>query len=186
MLVLSLPGVAVTYNGEEIGMQDGSITFEQGTDPQACNGKREHFSANSRDFERTPFQWDSSKNAGFSDANSTWLPVGIGYEECNLERQKSEGEKSHYGVYKRMVELRKKDPFKFGDLKVVALSANVLGLMRRRSTEMYILVVNFANSSETVQLQHFCVPDVPVLEVSVANSESERKQGCVLSVFFCW
>jgi alpha-glucosidase len=48
MLVTLLPGTAVTYNGEEIGMTD--LDIESPIDD--------------RDPERTPFQWDNSTSAG--------------------------------------------------------------------------------------------------------------------------
>lgn len=48
MLVTLLPGTGVTYNGEEIGMTD--LAMESPND--------------SRDPERTPFQWDDSISAG--------------------------------------------------------------------------------------------------------------------------
>lgn len=67
MLEMILPGVAVTYNGEEIAMEDKlDISWEETQDPQACNGDREHYRERTRDPNRTPFQWDDTKNAGMS------------------------------------------------------------------------------------------------------------------------
>lgn len=64
---LLLPGTSITYYGEEIGMVDNyDITYEEGVDPQGCNYPKESFKEMSRDFERTPFQWDDSVNAGES------------------------------------------------------------------------------------------------------------------------
>ncbi|XP_025831783.1 maltase A1-like [Agrilus planipennis] len=74
MLITLLPGIANTYNGEEIGMEDGEVTWEEGQDSIACQSARENFQSTSRDFQRTPFHWDSTVNAGFSTANKTWLP----------------------------------------------------------------------------------------------------------------
>jgi alpha-glucosidase len=39
----------------------------------------------SRDFQRTPMQWSGKPNAGFSTANSTWLPVAKDYMENNVK-----------------------------------------------------------------------------------------------------
>lgn len=65
MLEMILPGIAVTYNGEEIGMLDKSdISWEDTQDPQACNAGRDKYQSRSRDPNRTPFQWDATKNAG--------------------------------------------------------------------------------------------------------------------------
>jgi glycosidase len=59
-----LPGVGVTYNGEEIGMEITFITFEQCKDPQGLNAGKDGYLEATRDLERTPFQWDSSTSAG--------------------------------------------------------------------------------------------------------------------------
>lgn len=87
MVAALLPGVSVTYNGEEIGQEDGEVTWDQGTDPSACNGLREDFEAVSRDFERTPFHWDNTTFAGFTSGSSTWLPVSVKYKQNNLADQ---------------------------------------------------------------------------------------------------
>ena len=61
-----LPGIGVTYNGEELGMEDKlDISWEDTQDPQACNSDPEHYLPLSRDRNRTPFQWDNSTNAGY-------------------------------------------------------------------------------------------------------------------------
>lgn len=65
MLAMILPGVAVTYYGEEIGMIDKTdITWEETQDPSACNAGKEKYQSRSRDPVRTPFQWNFQYNAG--------------------------------------------------------------------------------------------------------------------------
>lgn len=65
MLSMILPGLAVTYNGEEIGMVDKrDISWEDTQDPQGCIAGKNKFKSTSRDPERTPFQWDATKHAG--------------------------------------------------------------------------------------------------------------------------
>lgn len=64
VMVLILPGVSVTYNGEEIGMENTWISWEDTVDPQGCNAGIEKYETASRDPERTPFQWDSTTSAG--------------------------------------------------------------------------------------------------------------------------
>ena len=59
-----MPGVSVTYNGEEIGMENTYITWEQCVDPQGINAGPCCYLDATRDLERTPFQWDTTTSAG--------------------------------------------------------------------------------------------------------------------------
>lgn len=63
-LVMMLPGTAITYNGEEIGMADGLVRWDQTVDPWGKAGGAAKYEANSRDPFRTPFHWDDTQNAG--------------------------------------------------------------------------------------------------------------------------
>lgn len=78
-------------------MTDGEISWEETVDPQACNTDPLHYQAKSRDPCRTPFHWDSSKNAGFSNANKTWLPVASNYATVNVAVEQA-AKRSHYNV----------------------------------------------------------------------------------------
>jgi alpha-glucosidase len=66
MITLLLPGVGVTYNGEEIGMENTWISWEDTKDPQGCNAGKDAYERASRDPARTPFQWDNTTSAGRS------------------------------------------------------------------------------------------------------------------------
>jgi len=59
-----LPGVGVTYNGEEIGMENTYITWGQTVDPQGINAGPNGYLNATRDMQRTPFQWDNTTSAG--------------------------------------------------------------------------------------------------------------------------
>ena len=85
MLLLLLPGVATTYYGEEIGMVNVRISFEDTQDPQGKNAGRELYTLLSRDPCRSPMQWNAGKNAGFSTAEKTWLPVNENIQNCNVQ-----------------------------------------------------------------------------------------------------
>lgn len=79
-------------------MTDGYVSWEDTKDPQACNTNDPiNYWKHSRDPNRTPFHWDDSKNAGFSDGNSTWLPVADNYKTLNVAAQ-MKSKKSHYQV----------------------------------------------------------------------------------------
>ena len=65
MLNLLLPGTCVTYQGEELGMEDMmEIRLDQTKDIQALTVDPSIYKEWTRDPERTPFQWDASRHAG--------------------------------------------------------------------------------------------------------------------------
>lgn len=147
MLIAILPGVMVTYNGEEIGMENGEVTCEQGKDPQAIQNCST-FDEVSRDFERTPFQWNTTINAGFSLANKTWLPVSKKYMETNFALEIKEGRSSHYGIYRSLLKFRKvfKRKVVMDTLTVTKIRNNVLQVLRTRDNREYIYLSNFGDT----------------------------------------
>ncbi|KAI8427347.1 hypothetical protein MSG28_001922 [Choristoneura fumiferana] len=146
-LSMLLPGVAVTYQGEEIGMKDGYVSWEDTVDVAACNqGNPDNYMDYSRDPARTPYHWDSSISAGFSTNATTWLPVAEDYMEINLQKQK-EDDRSHYK----------------------ALSENTFILVRYLVTfDTYALVFNVGTVTDTVDLAAMEVLKEP-LSVVVGN-----------------
>ena len=95
-LLFSLPGTPVIYYGDEIGMGD-------------------NFFLGDRNGVRTPMQWSSDKNAGFSRANPQrlYLPViydpEYHYESVNVEAQNN-NPNSLLRWMKRLIALRKRYP----------------------------------------------------------------------------
>jgi alpha-glucosidase len=168
-LLMTLPGAAVTYNGDEIGMLDyRDISWEDTVDPAACNTNPDVYKKFSRDPERTPFQWSAQKNSGFSKADKTWLPVNPNYETLNLEAEQPRVF-SHYSIYKRLAELRKEPSFVQGSFHVQALNQNVLAFVRQLiGHEIYVIIINVGNQEEVVDLSVFSeLPDkLTVVEVS--------------------
>ncbi|XP_043493241.1 maltase 1-like [Polistes fuscatus] len=154
MLPMILPGVAVTYYGEEIGMVDKrDISWEDTQDPQACNAGKDKYLNASRDPNRTPFQWDYTINAGFNKGAKTWLPVHENYKLVNLLNQKNSTEQSFYKMYRSLIKLRKTSRvLKEGSLKLKVLKLNtdycynceVLSITRELPGESMTLLMSFS------------------------------------------
>lgn len=85
ILLLTLPGTPITYYGEEIGMQNIQVSYDDTQDPFGRNYGKERYREVSRDPCRSPMQWNSEKHAGFSNSTKTWLPVHPGYKALNVE-----------------------------------------------------------------------------------------------------
>lgn len=76
MLLLLLPGTPIVYNGDEIGMTGSKIRWDQTTDVYALDLGPMFYEIYSRDPERTPFQWNSSRHAGlYGNASNSNLTL---------------------------------------------------------------------------------------------------------------
>lgn len=183
MLAALLPGIQITYSGEEIAQENGYVTFEQGKDPIACKTNETTYMEISRDFERTPFHWDKTKNAGFSEADETWLPVSERYLENNLEDQSDTDYQSHYRVYQELMQLRKQPTFIKGKLKLTAATNKVVAFSRTlEGHDTYVCLFNMGDTSEILNLTDiFGFSDV-YFEVAVVSVDSQFKKRLV---FLC-
>ncbi|OFW13257.1 MAG: maltose alpha-D-glucosyltransferase [Acidobacteria bacterium RIFCSPLOWO2_12_FULL_67_14] len=135
-LLFSLPGTPILYYGDEIGMGDNVYLGDR-------NGVR------------TPMQWSSDRNAGFSRADPARLYAPVimdsvhGYEAINVEAQ----ERSPYSLLhwmKRMIALRKQHQvFGRGTLQFIQTWNRKVFVYVRRYEQDIVLCV--ANLSRTVQ-----------------------------------
>ncbi|OWR49828.1 alpha amylase precursor [Danaus plexippus plexippus] len=178
-LNMMLPGVAITYQGEEIGMRDGYVSWEDTVDVNACNqGNPDNYLDYSRDPARTPYQWDNTTNAGFSSSSKTWLPVAQDYVEINLQAQR-EAERSHYKVYKTMSNLRKEPTLSHGNYYAKALSEHTFVLVRHLITyDTFALVFNVGNELDIIDLSTVDFLTEP-LTVHTSSIHSNRLPGQV-------
>ncbi|XP_013201279.2 maltase A1 [Amyelois transitella] len=176
MIVMLLPGIAVTYMGEEIGMVDGYVSWEDTVDPSGCNTDDPiNYWTASRDPERTPFQWNADKNAGFSTGDKTWLPVADGYENLNVEVQRNT-DRSHLNVYKALVNLRSGNVFRYGRYESVALNSDIFAFRRWYNGDTYVVVINFRDVPYTIDLTYFENVNGH-LEVVVSSIHSQKEAG---------
>ncbi|XP_055694571.1 maltase A3-like [Lutzomyia longipalpis] len=153
MILNTLPGVSITYNGEEIGMTDVFLTWDQTVDPAACNSNPQIYDQFSRDPARTPFQWDSSTSAGFSTSPSTWLPVSSLYQQVNVKVQKN-APRSHLKVYRQLLRLRHTETLQKGTVETRTHGQNVLSITRRLSgRDTYITIANIGGQRESIDIR---------------------------------
>ena len=139
-LLFSLPGTPVTYYGDEIGMGDNIFLGDR-------NGVR------------TPMQWSSDRNAGFSRANpqQLYLPVNIDpeyhYETINVEAQQNN---SHSLLWftKRLIQQRKQfRAFGRGTLEFLYPSnRKVLAFIRQYQEETILAIANLSRFAQCVEL----------------------------------
>lgn len=107
------------------------ISYQETVDPAACNlNETNNWREISRDPQRTPFQWDATKWAGFSQGSKDpWLPIHPNYKEVNLKLQK-EFKRSTYKYYLQLSKLRLDHTLIYGDFKSTVVGQNVLAYSR--------------------------------------------------------
>ena len=130
MLTLLLPGQTITYYGEEIGMIDGNVTWDDTVDLRALEKSEKEYEEYSRDPFRTPMQWDDTVSAGFSSNETTFLPVNSDYKEINVKKQLDDPD-SNLEAYKKLSMIRENPIFTRGDYELTVVNdTNILILKR--------------------------------------------------------
>ncbi|MBE3637620.1 alpha-amylase family glycosyl hydrolase [Mangrovicoccus algicola] len=86
-LQLTLRGGAVIYQGDELGLPHPELAYEDILDPWA---KAFWPVFEGRDGARTPFPWDGGPQAGFSEADRTWLPPAREHRGLDVATQEAD------------------------------------------------------------------------------------------------
>ena len=141
MLLLTLRGTPTMYYGDELGMRDVPIPPDKIQDPQGLNMPDKDLS---RDPARTPMQWDSSTNAGFSTA-TPWLPLPENFRRINVEVQQ-EYPYSMLQFYRRLITLRQKEPaLHIGDYLPLLTKPPLLGFIRKHESKQFLILLNLSH-----------------------------------------
>jgi alpha-glucosidase len=141
-LIVSLRGSICIYQGEELGLLEADIAYEDLQDPY---GIRFWPGFKGRDGCRTPMPWDAGrKNAGFSKARKTWLPVPAGHAEAAVSVQRRDPN-SVMTAYRAMLAFRRAlPPLVEGSVEVLEAGEAVLALARRSGSDTVLCVFNLA------------------------------------------
>jgi maltose alpha-D-glucosyltransferase / alpha-amylase len=139
-LLMSMPGTPIVYYGDEIGMGDNIYLGD-------------------RNSVRTPMQWSSTLNAGFSTADPERLYAPVisnavyGYQAVNVYAQ----ERSEHSLLRWMMSLIKvRNAFRVfsrGTIRFLLPSNHrVLAYIRQFGDELVLVVNNLSNSAQAVEL----------------------------------
>jgi alpha-glucosidase len=143
---LTLRGTPIMYYGEEIGMENNDpIRREDVKDPIGRTGWPKE---KGRDGERTPMQWNTAPNAGFSDA-TPWLPVPPTYKTHNVASE-SQDANSVLNLYKKVLALRHTNQALL-EGSYVALNKNdpnVMSYLRSYKGEAVLVALNMSATTQ--------------------------------------
>lgn len=157
---LTTRGVPCLYYGEEIGMRDARLPYRTALDPIPHHIRLSRALMNlinetlNRDELRTPMQWDSTAQAGFSTADTTWLPVNPDYKTVNVAQAQADS----FSLWRQAQTLlglrREHAAFRTGSLEMLpqqALPANVLGYRRLSGDAVFLVYLNFSKQPKRIR-----------------------------------
>ncbi|WP_394583445.1 alpha,alpha-phosphotrehalase [Cytobacillus firmus] len=178
-----MQGTPYIYQGEEFGMTNpGFDRIEDYRDVESLNvysilkekGMAEEeiiniLKSKSRDNSRTPVQWNSTENAGFSDG-TPWIPVASNYREINAENALKD-ENSIFYHYKKLIQLRKQyDIITYGDYELISQDhPDVFAYVRNGDNEKLLVVNNFYGKETSFPLPEHIQADEYKEEILLAN-----------------
>ncbi|MFZ1243246.1 MAG: alpha-amylase family glycosyl hydrolase, partial [Candidatus Saccharimonas sp.] len=151
LMQLTLPGIPVIYYGDELGMPNTPIAPDEIRDLSVFSSGNP---AVGRDAERTPMQWTSGENAGFS-TGTPWLPLGKTVSYCNVQIELREPD-SFLSLYHRLLRLREQyEILRVGSYEPIGELDVDLFMYARWLGEQHVFVaLNFGKTQRTATLPH--------------------------------
>ncbi|HUM82985.1 MAG TPA: alpha-glucosidase [Lachnospiraceae bacterium] len=163
-----LRGIPFIYQGQELGMENIPINSIDEVDDISSRDEYEValragktpeeairiVSEFSRDNARTPYQWNSTENAGFT-SGKPWLRVNPNYREINFENEEKDPD-SVLSYYKKLLALRKnpndRDTLIFGSLKPVWEDRpGIMAYERSSENQKILIAANFSREPQAIK-----------------------------------
>jgi alpha-glucosidase len=188
LLLLTLRGTPTLYYGDEIGMHDADIPPERVQDPLAKGMPGKGLG---RDPARTPMQWDSSPNAGFSPPNvEPWLPVPNDYKQLNVSVERDDLH-SMLTLTRTLLELRHTAPAlnagSYHPIENVPTTCFVY--LRQFADQRYLIALNFSNEQQTLSLPEIAGGRIVISThldreeyVDLSDLQLRANEGCVIEL----
>ena len=148
-LLMSLRGSVCLYQGEELGLTEAYVSFEELQDPY---GVRFWPKFKGRDGCRTPIPWvTDNQSGGFTDGKP-WLPVAVEHLSRSVHQQERDGD-STMAFYKAMIAFRAAHPvLQKGRLEIVEAREDYLALIRSHDGARMFCAFNLSNAAQPVAL----------------------------------
>ncbi|RFM37119.1 glycoside hydrolase family 13 protein [Chitinophaga silvisoli] len=185
--LLTMRATPIFYNGDEIGMTN--IRFESIDDYKDIDTINMYKYLQSkgedtarflldqqmaaRDNSRTPFQWDTSTNAGFTEGKP-WIKVNENYTLINEAAQEKD-DRSILQFFKQVVLLRKHQPvLVYGRYQLYdAAHPQVYTYTRTLNGTMFLIVLNFSKETVVYKLPFLVDADIEPLVNNMLTFELE-------------
>ncbi|MCJ0911218.1 alpha-glucosidase [Mammaliicoccus sciuri] len=171
MMYFFLRGTPFIYQGQELGMTNfNRKSIEEFNDISSIDNYyrsiEEGFSETealnfvnlrSRDNTRTPFPWDNTENAGFTNG-TPWIGLTTNFPTVNA-KDEVENNQSLFNFYKYMIELRNHSKYKevltYGTFEEVNhISENIISYYRHNETHTIQVIINLSNKEDQIEIEN--------------------------------
>lgn len=148
-LLLTLPGSACLYQGEELGLPEAALREEEIRDPFGIAYWPEF---RGRDGSRTPMPWQAAAPAAGFSAGTPWLPVPAAHRALAVDAQAADPD-SVLAHCRALLRLRRAEPaLRHGATRLLPLQAPLLGFVRQDVASGRALTMLFNLSPEPASL----------------------------------
>lgn len=145
--LISLRGNICVYQGEELGLTEATLSFDQLQDPWGITFWPEFAG---RDGCRTPMPWNAKQeHAGFS-THSPWLPVPDEHRAKSISDQENDHNSPLHRTRKLLAFRQRSDVLKLGDISEVKFSGDILWFTRYLHGQSILCCFNFGSSPQAV------------------------------------
>ena len=188
-LLHGMQGTPYIYQGEELGMTNVKYELEEYRDIELFGMYKERRAqgytheelmesiyAKTRDNARTPMQWDTTEQAGFT-TGKPWMKVNPNYTEINAAEQ-VDCENSIFNYYRKLIQLRKELPV-LTDGKFTMLDMDhdqIFAYLRDNGEDKLLVVCNFYGNT----VDYAVSEKAEDLELLIGNYTEENMQTDVL------
>lgn len=148
-LMMSLRGSACIYQGEELGLREADVSFDDLQDPYGIKFWPEF---KGRDGCRTPMVWNHhNKHAGFS-TSKPWLPIDpVHYKHSSEISEKNSASLLHH--YRRAIAFRNAQPvLRVGASSKVCAEGEVVYFTRSYQDSMLFCAFNLSDERASLHL----------------------------------
>jgi len=199
-MILTLRGTPFLYEGDEMGMTDSpfkkladyeDVAVKNAYKAEVETGKMPAavFLADqarvSRDNARTPMQWDSSPEAGFTTGRHPWLAVNPNYRQINAAEEESDPA-SVLNYVRKLIRLRAHTlAFVYGDYEDLdPQNETIYAYTRSLGAKKYLVVENFSSGSVRYTLPGGLRADVLLLS-DIPSSHQANASVLTLAPWEC-
>ncbi|HEY8593792.1 MAG TPA: alpha-glucosidase family protein [Devosiaceae bacterium] len=150
-LLLALKGSVCIYQGEELGLPEADLEYEEITDPQ---GKRFWPDHKGRDGCRTPIPWEAGDAPNGFTTGKPWLPIKPEHSARNVAEQES-APRSVLAFYREMLAWRRRHTALVdGAIEFIKTSEPVLAFRRSAPEGAFVCVFNLSPQAQTLARKH--------------------------------